>query len=320
MGIGDSKDSPTTNFNRRDPKRRSKKKERMEIQEGEKLEQAKIKDKCLRDLGEILAQHVDKLNNNDKTTEIKSLLDILEEHKTKDISYDMNGEVTEAQQFRETIERIEVVLKEYKEFPQRLKDSFKGVTKDIYSCVAENMQEHNQLINRKTSIRRKNSRAKEIKHQIGVSATVQIYYTPDGIMNDIQKVLQTTLRSELGAVKFIPVCDKSEINDDMLLIITCNVSSRVVSDAVHAMKDITNSANAALLLIHVGEAHTFSNTNSSLHLTGNEFNNLRGIYDMFFVKSNHDFLRCDMNKNSIKGLCSFCKGDPCIACIESTHF
>lgn len=316
MGTGHSKDSPTTKLDRRDSKRNSKKKVKMEIQD----EQTEIKEKCLRNLRQMLAQHVDKLDNSDKTTEIKSLLDILEEQKTKGISYDTNGEVTEAQQFRETIERIEVVLKESKEFPQRLKDSFKGVTNDIYTCVAESIQEHNQLFKRKPSIRRKNSRAKEPRHQTGVSATVQIFYSPEGIMNDIQKVLQTTLRSESGAVKFIPVCDKSKIDDNMLLIITCHVSSRVVSDAEHAMKDITNPANAILLLIHVGEAHTFSDTSSSLHLTGNEFKNLRGIYDMFFVKNNKDFLRCPMNENSIKGLCIFCKELPDSANIEITKF
>jgi hypothetical protein len=46
MGTGNSKDSHTTNLDRRDSKRNSKKKVKMEIQD----EQTEIKEKCLRNI------------------------------------------------------------------------------------------------------------------------------------------------------------------------------------------------------------------------------------------------------------------------------
>ncbi|XP_060598703.1 uncharacterized protein LOC132752399 [Ruditapes philippinarum] len=144
MGAGHSKGT-TANFTRKDSKRFSLRKRKPVNQLNEELEHDKITEEeiigkrqsCLANLKESVNRHDDKLNSyNKKTSEIKSLLDILKEHKTKSSSDYENGSVTDSQKFRETIERIENVLKEFQMLPQCAKDSFKDVKHNIKECVA----------------------------------------------------------------------------------------------------------------------------------------------------------------------------------------
>ncbi|XP_060585489.1 uncharacterized protein LOC132741354 [Ruditapes philippinarum] len=320
MGTGHSKGT-TPKLTRNDPKRFSWKKKKLGNQWNEELGQDKIteqeiiekRETCLAVLKKSVTKHDDKLNSyNDKTSEIKSLLEILQEHKTKSTTDYGNGDVTDSKKFRETIERIENVLKEFQMLPECARDSFKDVKHNITECVAileENIKVVGDMnmkpVRRPPAVKRRNTFKKEPKHKTGVSAAIQIFCKQEGkLMNDIHMALETTLKGKLGAVDFTHLNDISKIDNNMVLIITCIAATRIAADASYAMQDIKNPANAALVIIDVDEAHELSNTHN---LTGNAFKDLRAIFGLSFMKSNGSFPNCDMNDKSINGLCSLCK-------------
>ncbi|XP_060598696.1 uncharacterized protein LOC132752392 [Ruditapes philippinarum] len=314
MGTGNSKGT-VPHLTRRNSKRSSWRKKKSNSDGNEELEQENIteeaiftkRQRCLVDLKKSVTQHDDRLNSyNDKLSEIRSLLDILQEHKTKNTSDYGHGDVTDSQKFREIIERIENVLKYSQMLSQCAKDAFKDVKERVAILEETNKVEsdmNKNSVSKPLAIKRRGS-----KHKTSVPATIQIICKQDGkLMNDIQTVLETTLRSKLGAVNFISLNDISKIDDKKMLIILCIAATRIASDAASAMQDIKNPANAALVIIDVDEAHELSNTHN---LTGDAFKNLRGIFGLSFMKSNGSFPNCDMNDKSINGLCSFCKQQP----------
>ncbi|XP_045187835.2 uncharacterized protein LOC123545573 [Mercenaria mercenaria] len=225
-----------------------------------------------------------------------------------------------------------------------LKTSFADIRSDINRCleqfgkdvsiidvnrqkdIPENLQKRNvegQMKYLKQTVTEQEKEIKEIQRQNrilqneieqyrpeNVSATVQLLNTLGGnSVDEMEKELKTTLTSKLGTMNFITCQSASDLDDKKLVIVLCIVSTRLRADAAKAIKDIKNPGNAALLIIHITEAHYLPNQNSSSNLTDQNFKKLRHIFDMAF-KSGNGFFQCDMNERSINELCSFCKKHP----------
>lgn len=275
------------------------------IEEAEKkpLLAAQEAEECLKRLEKSINQHDETLVQYDKAASvfdkrIESLLQTVNDQKEQIANYNKEAAQTE-HHISEAIESVESVLKEIEtlvRFQTSLKRSFNAVRDDFTNS---------QKVILKDS--RKYNHEMKKGHSERKSGTMQIYFTQKGnLMQELEKELQTRLSSKLGNVNFLLLDDKSKVDDRMLLIIVCIVSSRFGADARHVMKKMKDYENAVLLIIHCTDSPSTSNKNSSHHLTGFLFERLRGIFDLTYMRG-YGFVACEMNDRSIIRLSEICK-------------
>ncbi|XP_053392242.1 uncharacterized protein LOC128554935 [Mercenaria mercenaria] len=138
-------------------------------------------------------------------------------------------------------------------------------------------------------------------------ATVQLFSSHSGnTIKDIEVQFIELLTKKLKNGSFVKCNELKDIEWEKMLIVLCIISSRVVTDAAYAIKDIKNPANTVLMLIHNKESHALPKLTSSSVLTDHAFQKLGGVFDLAFV-NRRGIYQCEMNDISLDKVCTFIK-------------
>lgn len=197
------------------------------------------------------------------------------------------------------VEKFDIAASEQTDEEVQRKLKLQNLVKEMQNEFT-NYQKHNN--NRGKSEDRIKKKTKQIP------ATIQIYFPQERQLSNEVNEWQDILRRKLDTeIKFKPVKDTSNINQEMLLIIVCTAQERLQADATDALRDIKSKENVVILFIHLTEVDDVTNENSSLVWSGDEiFNNLQGIFDIT-IKRDYGIIPNAMNDRNIDDLCSIIK-------------
>ncbi|KAL4237638.1 hypothetical protein ACF0H5_002352 [Mactra antiquata] len=122
----------------------------------------------------------------------------------------------------------------------------------------------------------------------------------DGIDNIIKQHLN--LFGFDATIEHCNAADKLRVNVPVLVL--CIYASRLGTDCTAAMTGLTKQHQAALLIFHHKDSHATSIQKSSRQLTGPEFKDIVGMYDLVFTKAKGIY-DCDINTDAINSIIPF---------------
>ncbi|KAL4237639.1 hypothetical protein ACF0H5_002353 [Mactra antiquata] len=178
------------------------------------------------------------------------------------------------------------------------------------SQKTENLQQPQIIENLEKRVSDLEKQINEPKQEFTIVSSdinVQMYHSKDStVVTDVIEQLQKQLIQSEKLLKFTPCAKPESAQPDVPLLIMCLNSSRLGTDALRAIKGISDSKRTALIVVQYKEAHALSSSLSKQILSETEFKTLGGIFDIAYTKD-QGLYACEMNTQAITDIISFIK-------------
>lgn len=200
------------------------------------------------------------------------------------------------------------LIKEKKELEKKLEDSEKkteDLERDKHDLMGKlsDLTEENKTLTTKVEefIKKAEPKLEQVPVQIFFIQSPQLM---DDVVDKLVSSLNKELKLQNKEILEQKCSGPDEIQEQKVLLVLHLCQKLTESEVAREIQDIKASQKVAQVIFYMKEEHALPASESSAVLTGREFKELGGIFDMAYLKGRGIF-QCKMNKTSVPKLANF---------------